>query len=181
MATELLKSGSRKAGTPSAGPACQAEPSRTTPCGFRSMRWPTISPTSCVRWSCRADRALVAHNLAREAGEDRCQDRAPRTLGRRPTGRGGGAARAVRRDPAADRSAPRTAAVPLQHKERPKMSCVPTGGVRPIPYKFDLKQAPVTFADAIRRGHTSGALAPKLSPGQHDHQSGAKWGMSVCI
>jgi hypothetical protein len=51
----------------------------------------------------RGGRALVAHDPAREVGEDRRQDRAPRPLRRLPAGRGGSAAVAVRRHPAADR------------------------------------------------------------------------------
>ena len=62
----------------------------------------------------RGGRALVAHDAAREAGQDRRPDRAPRPLLRLPTGRGGGAAGAVRRDPAPDRS--------TQTKATPDMS-----------------------------------------------------------
>ena len=51
----------------------------------------------------------VAHwsltHAAREAGQDRRPDCAPRPLRGVPAGRGGGAARAVRRDPAPDRPA----------------------------------------------------------------------------
>ena len=46
-------SGSRKARTRSAGRACPAMPSGTTPCGSSCTRWPTTSPTSCARWPCR--------------------------------------------------------------------------------------------------------------------------------
>ena len=53
----------------------------------------------------RGGRALVAHDAAREAGEDRRPDRAPWPLRGVPVGRGGGAARAVRRDSAPDRPA----------------------------------------------------------------------------
>ena len=52
----------------------------------------------------RGGRALVADDAAREAGQDRRQGRAPRPLRGVPAGRGGGAAGAVRRDPAPDRS-----------------------------------------------------------------------------
>ena len=52
---------------------------------------------------------MVAHDLAREAGEDRRPDRAPRPLRGLPARRGGGAASAVRRDPAPDRPLARTA------------------------------------------------------------------------
>ena len=45
----------------------------------------------------RGGRAVVAHDAAREAGEDRRPDRAPRPLRGVPAGRGGGAALAVRR------------------------------------------------------------------------------------
>ena len=57
----------------------------------------------------RRGRAVVADHAAREAGEDRRPDRAPRPLRRVPAGRGGGAAGAVRRDPAPDRPLARTA------------------------------------------------------------------------
>ena len=53
--------------------------------------------------------AVVADDAAREAGQDRRPDRAPRPLRRVPAGRGGGAAGAVRRDPAPDRPLARTA------------------------------------------------------------------------
>src|SRR5918998_854800 len=58
--------------------------------------------------------AVVADDLAREAGEDRrlrssAPKRAPRPLRRLPAGRGGGATRPVRRDPAPDRPLARTA------------------------------------------------------------------------
>ena len=43
----------------------------------------------------RAGRALVAHNPAREAREDRCQDRAPPPLRRVPIGGSCGAGQAV--------------------------------------------------------------------------------------
>ena len=49
--------------------------------------------------------ALVADDAAREAGQDRRPDRPPRPLRRLPARRGGGAAGAVRRDPAPDRPA----------------------------------------------------------------------------
>ena len=52
-------------------------------------------------------RAVVAHDLAREAGQDRRPDRAPRAVHGLPTRRGGGAASAVCRDPASDRPAAR--------------------------------------------------------------------------
>ena len=55
-------------------------------------------------------RALVADDAAREAGQDRCQGRAPWPLRRLPAGRGGGAPSPVRRDPASDRSAQTRAA-----------------------------------------------------------------------
>jgi hypothetical protein len=55
------------------------------------------------------DRAVVAHDLARETREDRRLDRAPRPLRGLPTGGGRGAARRVRRDPAPDRPPARTA------------------------------------------------------------------------
>jgi hypothetical protein len=58
----------------------------------------------------RGGRALVADDAAREAGQDRRQDRAPRPLRRVPAGRGGGAESAVRRDPAPDRPAQAEAA-----------------------------------------------------------------------
>ena len=58
-------------------------------------------PNEVAQWSLTT--------LAREAGEDRRPDRAPRPLRRLPAGRGGGAARAVRRDPAPDRPPARTA------------------------------------------------------------------------
>ena len=54
-------------------------------------------------------RAVVAHDLAREAGQDRRPDRAPRAVRGLPARRGGGAAGAVRRDPAPDRPLARTA------------------------------------------------------------------------
>ena len=53
---------------------------------------------------------MVAHDFAREAGEDRRPDRAPRPLSRLPARRGGGAEDAVRQDPASDRSATATVA-----------------------------------------------------------------------
>ncbi len=53
--------------------------------------------------------AMVALDPTREAREDRRPDRAPRPLPRVPAGRGGGAARPVRRDPAPDRPLARTA------------------------------------------------------------------------
>ena len=58
-------------------------------------------------------RALVADHAAREAGQDRRPDRAPRPLRGVPAGRGRGAAGAVRRHPAADRwPAAKAAAAP---------------------------------------------------------------------
>ena len=57
----------------------------------------------------RGGRAVVADDLAREAGQDRRPDRAPRPLRRLPARRGGRAASAVRRDPAPDRPLARTA------------------------------------------------------------------------
>ena len=53
--------------------------------------------------------AVVAEHAAREAGQDRRPDRAPRPLPRIPAGRGGGAASIVRRHPAPDRPPARTA------------------------------------------------------------------------
>ena len=53
--------------------------------------------------------AVVPHDLAREAGEDRRQDRAARAVRGLPARRGGGAAGALRRDPAPDRPLARTA------------------------------------------------------------------------
>ena len=57
----------------------------------------------------RPGRAVVAHDLAREARQDRRPDHAPRPLPGLPARRGGGAARPVRRDPAPDRPLARTA------------------------------------------------------------------------
>ena len=51
-----------------------------------------------------------SYDPAREAGQDRREDRAPRSLRHLPARRGGGAARLVRRDPAPDRAAQTTAA-----------------------------------------------------------------------
>ena len=62
-----------------------------------------------VTGHCRTKvRVGVAHP-AREACEDRRLDRAPRPLPRVPAGRGGGAPRAVRHDPAPDRPLARAA------------------------------------------------------------------------
>src|SRR4051794_38435403 len=52
---------------------------------------------------------MVAHDLAREACEDRRPDRAPRAVRGLPARGSGGAADAVRRDPAPDRAPARTA------------------------------------------------------------------------
>ena len=57
----------------------------------------------------RSSSTVVADDLAREAGQDRRPDRAPRPLRRVPAGRGGGAAGALRHDPAPDRPIARTA------------------------------------------------------------------------
>ena len=98
----------------SSGRGCPAGRCATMRCGSSSMRSPTISPTSCGPWPWqRRSSPLVAHHPAREAGQDRRQDRAPRPLRRVPAGRGRGAARLVRRDPAPDRApAAKTAAAP---------------------------------------------------------------------
>ena len=84
-------------------------------------------------------RAVVADHAAREAGQDRRQDRAPRPLRRVPAGRGGGAASAVRRDPAPDR--PAQAKAPPDMSEASKVSSNPTGEVRPRSHKCAPNQA----------------------------------------
>ena len=78
----------RRARTRSAGRGCPAMPFATTRCGSSSTPWPTTSPTSCARWPCRRRSSV-------------------------PAGRGRGAAGAVRRDPAPDRSPAATAAANL--------------------------------------------------------------------
>ena len=99
----------------------------------------------------RGGRALVAHDAAREAGQDRRQDRAPRPLRRLPAGRGGGAASAVRRDPAPDR--PAQAKAPPDMSEASKVSSNPTGEVRPRSHKCAPNQARSRLAlpRALRR------------------------------
>src|SRR3954452_23837775 len=86
--------------------------------------WLFMRSTACWSWDARATSASpepgrgwgdCVHTpdrcttLAREAREDRRPDRAPRAVPRVPAGRGGGAAGAVRRDPAPDRPPARTA------------------------------------------------------------------------
>jgi hypothetical protein len=82
---------------------------------------------------------LVAHDPAREAGQDRRQDRAPRSLRRVPVGRGGGDPIAVRGDPAPDR--PAQAKAPPDMRAASKVSSNPTGEVRPRSHKCAPNQA----------------------------------------
>lgn len=57
---------------------------------------------------------------------------------------------ALARSPYAGRSHRR-----LRREERPKMSRDPAGELRPTSQRFDLQQAPVTFAAPTKRGYSS--------------------------
>ena len=129
----------RRASMRCAGRGCPATPSATTPCGSSSTPWPTTSPTSYAPWRCRRRSTMVADDAAREAGQDRRPHRAPRSLRRLPAGRGGGAAGAVRRDPAPDRPAQAKAAPDMS--EASKVSSNPTGEVRRRSHKYVPNQA----------------------------------------
>jgi hypothetical protein len=75
----------------------------------------------------RGCRALVAHDAAREAGQDRRPDRTPRPLRRLPAGRGGGATGAVRRLPAPDRRPAAKAAAAPGIARRVAINGIPAG------------------------------------------------------
>src|SRR5215212_5061684 len=82
------------------------------PSGSRPRRTWRPSPTCLAPGSTgytSAGRRTASSHAGREAGEDRRPDRAPRALCHLPAGRGGGAAGAVRRDPAPDRALARAA------------------------------------------------------------------------
>ena len=76
----------------------------------------------------RGGRAVVADQPAGEADQDRCQGRAPRPLRRLPDGRGRGAERTVRENPATDR---RDCDHDRPQRRAERGGCViTTGGVR---------------------------------------------------
>ncbi len=106
----IRHSRSRKGSSTCVGPGCPAPylPGQRGPAAAVRAR---LQPDQLPAQPSTAERggAMVALDPAREAGEDRRPDRAPRPLPRVPAGRGGGAACPVRRDPAPDRPPARTA------------------------------------------------------------------------
>ena len=97
-----LSSISKKARMRSNGPGYHAARSPPMPRGFSSMPSPTIWATSCGHWRCPDGAAMVADQPAREADQDRCEDRQPWALCHVSAGRGCGTAADVRRHSVAD-------------------------------------------------------------------------------
>lgn len=123
--------------------------------GMRTERACWRARARLLRNGRQANWALVADEPAREAGEDRCQDRLSRTLCGVPACRGRRAAQAVRKNSAAHRSAPATAnAAPGMRDER-TMSIQPAGGVRPILHKFAFGRVAMASNAPTSRGRRS--------------------------
>ena len=118
---------------------------------------------------------VIARSVAREAREDRRPDRAPRPLCGVPAGRGGGAARPVRRDPAPDRPLARTARggstdqcgpwggrsrgehyAPMMDQRHQSSSKRPVDRGPVVPYTRDLPNYTLPLIGARRRGRIPG-------------------------
>jgi Transposase DDE domain group 1 len=99
---------------------------------------------------------MVDHDRPQEAGQDRRQDRAPRSLRRVPASGGGGTAHLLRRDPASHRTpAAKTAAAPGMRIESDEHGN-PTGEVRPI-----IDREPPNAAERGAQASGRGSAGPR--------------------
>jgi hypothetical protein len=136
-----------------AGPGCPSAPFATTTCASSF----TVLPTKLANFVPAAGgRVLVAHDAAREAGQDRRQDRAPWSLRRVRLHQRGLPSRPARRLPRALRPAALAPILELLGLRTGSLER-PCGGHRPaaIPWKTPLAQD--AFASSARAASSCGS------------------------
>ncbi len=130
-------------------------------------------------------RALVAHDAAREAREDRREGRIPRALRDLPVGRSGGAARTVRRHSPEDRPPP-TEAVPNMSGTLAALHAITSGEVCPAfrktsPGMVFRGQEPARCASSAAIGpyrRQGGCMSASVAATLH-HSDDSIWGIPV--